>query len=331
VPKRKPAPPPPRSAARPAHTPSILELERFSQENLTRWNAASKDLDELQAALYFGVQPEQRRLRLELLAALGLTQPLTLLFLRWTRVVTYQYSTEPLSTAGSLHAYGGRFNPGADLDPGTLDPWPALYIGEHAETALREKFQMATNDKSGGLTPEELALTGSSSYASVTMNGDLHRVFDLTTPVNLKAAAKVLGRIRLPSGARAIMKRLRIKDTDLRMVTTSQQLYDAVLTNNWRVRPVQFGLPAPSHTLAELIRASGFEAILYRSTKGQGRCLAVFPDQLTSKSFVELADAAPAAVKWPRLDIDSADDLAGWDSLPAQRRPRRGTARDSRP
>ena len=68
--------------------------------------------------MYFGVQPEQRRLRSELLAALGLTQPLALPFLRWTRVVTYQYSTEPLSAAGSLHAYGGRFNPGSRCDRG---------------------------------------------------------------------------------------------------------------------------------------------------------------------------------------------------------------------
>lgn len=322
MPRRKPTPPQARATARPAETPGILELERFSHENLTRWNSVSKDLDELQSALYFGVQPEQRRLRFELLAAIGLTRPLTLPFLRWTRVVTYQYSTEPLSTAGSLHAYGGRFNPGVDLDPGTLDPWPALYIAEDTETALREKFQMTASEKSDGLTRDELALTGFTSYAAVAVSGALHRVFDMTTSVNLKAVAKVLARIKMPSSARAIQRRLNIKNTDLRMLTTGQQLYDTVLTKNWRMRPVQFGLPASSHTLAELIRASGFEAILYRSTKGQGRCLAVFPDQLASGSFVELADAAPAAVKWPRLDIDSVDDLAGWDSLPAQKRPR---------
>ncbi len=98
--------------------------------------------------MYFGVQPEQRRLRSELLAALSLTQPLPFPFSRWTRVVSYQYSIEPLSAAGSLHAYGGRFNPGVDLDPGTLNPWPALYIGEDTETALREKFQMTMTDRS---------------------------------------------------------------------------------------------------------------------------------------------------------------------------------------
>ena len=322
MPGRKPPPPAPRTVARHVHALGILELERFSQENLTRWNAVSKDLDELQWALYFGVQPEQRRLRTELLAALRLAPPLHVPFTRWTRVVSYQYSAEPLSAAGSLHAYGGRFNPGADLDPGTLNPWPALYIAEDAATALREKFQMAAGDTAAGLTPAELALTGSTSYASVAVSGAIHRVFDMTTQANLKAIAKVLGRIRMPSRARDIQRRLRIKNRDLWMVTTAQQLHDAVLAQNWRTLPVQFGLPAPSHTLAELIRASGFEAILYRSTKGSGRCLAVFPEQLASGSFVELADAAPVAVQHTRLDIDSADELAGWDSMPSQKRPR---------
>ncbi len=322
MPRRKPSPPQSRAGARPAHAPGILELERFSEENLTRWNAVSKDLDELQAALYFGVQPDQRRLRAELLAALSLTQPLVVPFSRWTRVVTYQYSIEPLSAAGSLHAYGGRFNHGADLDPGTLNPWPALYIAEDPETALREKFQMATSDRVGGLTPDEMALTRSTSYASVAVSGNLNRVFDMTTPVNLEAIAKVLGRIRMPSKAREIQRRLAIKHRDLWMITTGQQLRDAVLAQNWRMLPVQFGLPAPSHTLAELIRASSFEAILYQSTKGLGRCLAVFPDRLASGSFVELADAAPAAAERPRLDVDTADELAGWDSLPSQWRTR---------
>ena len=38
---------------RPKEVLGILELERFSRETLTRWNAVSKDLDQLQAALYF--------------------------------------------------------------------------------------------------------------------------------------------------------------------------------------------------------------------------------------------------------------------------------------
>jgi len=84
-------------------------------------------------------------------------------------------------------------------------------------------------------------------------------------------------------------------------------------------------LPAPGHTLGELIRAAGFEAILYRSTKGKARCLAVFPDRLNSGSLVELADEAPSSVEHVKLDINSGDELSGWDSLPVRRRPRKPT------
>lgn len=86
--------------------------------------------------------------------------------------------------------------------------------------------------------------------------------------------------------------------------------------------PAQFGLPAAGHTLAELIRSAGFEAILYRSTKGSGRCVAVFPDMIGANSFVELADASPVEVKYQRLDQSTGDELAGWESLPTQKRPR---------
>jgi hypothetical protein len=84
---------------------------------------------------------------------------------------------------------------------------------------------------------------------------------------------------------------------------------------------VQFGLPAPSHTLAALIRSAGFEAILYRSTKGAGRCVAVFPEKLFSGSFIQIADVSPPGT-CARLDPGSGDYLAGWDTLPAQKRPR---------
>lgn len=320
MPRGTSRPPPSKRRTSSRRTLGILELDRFSEESLTRWNALSKDLDELQAVLYFGVLPEQRRLRPELIETLMGTPPRVLAFTRWSRVVTFQYSTEPLSAAGSLHAYGGRFNAGIDLDPGTLDPWPALYLAEDPETALREKFQMAATEDSGGLSRDELALTGAQSYASVAVSGEPSRLFDMTSPVSLQAVAKVLGRIRMPVRAREIGKRLGLTSRDLWMVKTGRQPHAAALTQNWRTLPVQFGLPAPSHTLAELIRAAGFEGILFRSTKSAGHCVAVFPELLASGSFVQLADRAPAAVRHGRLDPETADALAGWESLASKRR-----------
>ena len=75
-----------------------------------------------------------------------MTQSLT----QWVRIVTYQYSLEPLSYAGDLRDIGGRFKAGAELENGTLKPRPALYIAENLETAFREKFQLAKTDSVAG-------------------------------------------------------------------------------------------------------------------------------------------------------------------------------------
>jgi RES domain len=321
VPKGKPTIPARRATA--SQEPrGILELDRFSEAALSQWSSASQDLDELEDVLYFGLEPERRRLRPELLAALKAIPLTTIELPRWARVVTYQYSLEPLSSAGSLKNIGGRFNAGAEMDANTLNPWPALYLAEDYETAFREKFQMPHGELTDGLTPQELALEHGVSHATVFVKGHLSRVFDVTKFESLAPVAKVLGRIKMPARAKQIQSRLKIPSQGVFMVQTGKQVHDMVLKRNWRIRPIQYGLPAHSHILAELIRAAGFEAILYQSTKGPGKCLAVFPDQLDGQSFVELIDKPPSAVKHPRLDIETASELAGWETLPPQLRAR---------
>ena len=157
MPKGKPTIPARRATA-PQEPRGILELDRFSEATLSQWSSASQDLDELSDVLHFGIEPERRRLRPELLTALQATPLTTMELSRWTRVVTYQYSLEPLSSAGSLKNIGGRFNAGVELDANTLNPWPALYLAEDYETAFREKFQMPHGELTEGLTPQELAL-----------------------------------------------------------------------------------------------------------------------------------------------------------------------------
>ena len=79
---------------------------------------------------------------------------------------------------------------------------------------------------------------------------------------------------------------------------------------------MQFGLPSRSQVLAELIRASGFEAILYKSTMSAGKCLAIFPDKLSGATHIELVDRAPAEVLHTRLDLSTSNELAGWHLIP---------------
>lgn len=307
---------PPRRPS-PSHggRPGLLELDRFTEASVEKWNSVSRDLDELNDVLYFGLEPEWRRLRSELIEALqGI--PLTTLELpQWVRFVTYQFSTNPLSCAGSLQDIGGRFNAGVELEAKTLSPWPALYLAQDYETGFREKFQLPSEALVAGLTPQDLALSQGVSHSVVSVTGRLSRVFDMTEPKSLIPIAKVFGKIKLPVRARQLMKKLGIPINNNTMIKNGKQLHDLVFKHNWRALPIQFGLPAQSQTIAELVQAAGFEAILYKSSKGPGLCLAVFPDLLDEASFVELMDTPPPAVMHKRLDSESAEELSGWESV----------------
>lgn len=320
VKRKNPVPP---SAPATLHQPrGILELERFSEASLQQWETASRDLDEIQDSLFFGTEPERRRYRPDLIAALKSIAPINLVLSDWHRLVTYRYSLAPLSCAGSLQDIGGRFNAGTDLDPQTLDAWPALYLAEDYETAFREKFQIESGCVETGLSPQELALQHGCSHASIVVEGRLSNVFDMTSVDSLSPVACVFRRIKMPVQAKRLKLKMNIKNGSCFMVQTGKQIHDMIFKQNWRLLPRQFGLPAQSQTLAELIRAAGFEAILYQSSKGPKRCLAVFPDHMMEESYIKLSDEAPKEVLYPRLDIKSSPYLEGWDSVPRQLRNR---------
>lgn len=310
----KPTPPAPRGVA--AGTPpnkGILELDRFSKDSLERWSELSADLDELQDILYFNLEPERRRHRPDLLKALQETSAESLQLENWVRIVDYQWTLYPLSAAGSLTGVGGRFNAGTDIDGQTFSPWPSLYLASDHATAYREKFQIEVGHIVEGLSPEELALTPSKSHSTVVLNGKLSRVFPLTS-VSLGPVARVLRKIKMPDRAERIKKKLKIAPNDLRMMTTGKQLHDVAAVHNWRVLPIQFGLPAPSQILSELIRAANFEAISYQSSKSGGTCLAVFVDRLAPGSFIEVSGNTPGGAI-VRLDETTAEELSGWATL----------------
>ena len=296
----------------------ILELDRFTTQDLQKWEQASANLDQLWDSLYFGVEPERRKLRHHLIEAVKGVGHTAFQWDHWVRIVTYQYSLEPLTCAGSLQALGGRFNAGYELDANTMRPWPALYIAQNRETAFREKFQLASGEDVDGLTPQDLSLEGTVSHTTVFVNGQLNRVFDMTAFTSLISVAKVLSKIKLPSDVAALARKLKFDSNTFLMVKTGQQLFNAAVKQNWRVLPTQFGLPAPSQILAQLIRNAGYEAILDPSSKGSGKCIAVFPANLGDSSFVQLADQAPTEKTTKRLDQGTATVLEGWDAVPRQ-------------
>lgn len=315
---RKRSAPPLRRPVGPQPPAGILELDRFSEQSIRRWLELSKDLDELEAVLFFALVPERRRVKEALTAALDQANRPPLEFEQWYRTVTFQYSHSPLSCAGSMLGIGGRFSAGADLDDNTLAPWPALYIAQDHETAFREKYQLPSTAKREGLSPEDLALQTVGSHSSLRVRGRLHRVFDMTRPELLAPVSRVLAGIKMPQRAQALKKKLKASST--RMVGSPADLWRAVLEYNWRQLPVQFGLPSQSQIFAQIVRDAGYEAILYPSTKSSGLCLAVFADRLQDASHVELQDPSPAYVEWPRLDSTTAIHLAGFECLPSQAR-----------
>jgi hypothetical protein len=299
----------------------LHELERFTNADLQRWQQVSRDLDELNASLYFGLEPARRRLRSRLCDALIQTGGVQVTLDQWVRVVTYQYSLEPLSCAGSLQSIGGRFNAGHELDDNTLNPWPALYLAENFETAFREKFQLSSTDSTLGLSPNELALEHAVSHSTVFVSGKLCNIFDMTTFATLNSIGKIFREVKMPKEAGALAKKLNIPNSGSIMIQSGQQLHNALTKQNWRIFPVQFGLPSPSQIMAELIRACGYEGIMYPSSKGHGRCVAVFPDKLADASNISLIGNAPTPNTTTRLDIHTAQSLEGWDSIPRNRRP----------
>lgn len=285
--------------------------------------ARSEDLDELHQLLYMAVEPQRARRRADLLTALNVKPAPPVTFERWVRIVEHRWTNCPLSSAGSLIGVGGRFNIGQDIDMSVPKPFPALYIGENHETAYKEHHQIALNgNPTNGLTPEDLALSGSTS--TLQMRGHVERVLDLTDPLALAPFCRIVAKFPLPAGIPRILRRLRAPANGVQMIRSPAVLQKALQYRNWRVWPVQFGIPSPSQQFAELAQAAGYEAIRYRSTKNpSGYCLAIFSASIGSdRTYVELADAHPPEVMHPRLDLDSAGELAGWECIPsAFRRP----------
>lgn len=312
--RRKPTPPS-KGASSSVEPRGLYELDRFSEASLKTWATLSADLDELHNVLFFSLEPERRRMHADLLASLSHHPGVAVELKHWVRIVTYQFGDAPLSSAGSLHWIGGRFNMGIDVDESTLSPWPALYLAETYETAFREKFGLPSEHATQGLTPQELALEHGASHSTVFVRGSLWRLFDVRNVDSLAAVARVLARIKMPDRARKLMKKLQIPPQGLVMANTPKRIHESVVKHNWRVWPVQFGLPSPSHILANLIREAGFEGIIYPSSKGPGDCIALFPDKIGDSSFIELEDEAPARVKHTRLDETNSLLLTGWDSV----------------
>jgi RES domain len=309
--KRREQRPPTHVSPEAKHDPLGLHvLDKFSSQDLVEWNSLSKDLDELQRALYFEIHPMRMRRKEELIVALSLANAKPFNFSDWHRIVDFKYSNAPLSVIGSVKSYGGRFNIGRDVEESIYGPFPALYLGDSYETAFREKYQASSEERpANGLTPEDMALCKSTT--NVVMKGCIQKVLDVSNPLILGPFCAVIAKIKMPESVQKLAKKLKAGRKEVYMIKTPMQLSHALHEQNWRASPVQFGIPSISQQFAELVKEAGYEGIIYRSSKNPtGRCLALFADNIGSdRTFIELVDQAPDSVLHTKLDLSTVDDL----------------------
>ncbi len=212
-------------------------------------------------------------------------------FTDWVRICRYRYSGQPLNAYGSTKGAGGRFNYGDGLDNVDAQAFPALYIGANKAVSYREAFGMSPNDKTL-LTAEEFSALPNKSHAVVFLNGMIENVLDLTRKERMQDFIDVVKNYKLSNSVKDLAKSAGVPTRAL--VRDIDGLMNALYEVDWRGWPTQLGLPASCQTFGKLAWEAGFDGVLYRSTKGGGQCLAVYPHNLhNSASKIWLSETPP--------------------------------------
>lgn len=284
-------------------------LDEFSLTDLRRWKSISQAYDEYHVRLFYHLEGLRVHHRDGLLDALRKSSLANKQDASWFRIVAFRYSNEFLSAKGSLYR-GGRFNVGRDIDSGVFTPFPALYIAENYSTAYAEYFGASQHAPATGFSGEEFALQKSSSFTAVKLSFDLSNVFDLSKARNLEPIARIITKFRIPQDLKSIGQSVGIGAPWL--VRNATEMRKSLLATNWRYYPSQYGIPANSQIFGRMLRDAGFEAVIYPSTVGPGKCIVIFPENIEfTDSFIELMDEPPPSVKHDRLDQKSWKTLCG--------------------
>jgi RES domain-containing protein len=283
--------------------PSLIELERFTTASLHQWKTAAHRMEALQRSLHFGLEDQRQHAESLLLESIRSCSTSNFSAVGWGRIVDLRYSLDPLSIAGSIKGIGGRFNVGAGLSPGVFTAFPALYCAESYRTAFFEKFGSSDATLSNGLSGEDLALRTPGSFTFVRLNVNLENLLDISDHSTLKPMVEILREFAVPKSVTQTARKLGLKQTPW-LIRSSTTLQKQLLHPNWRLRPMQFDLPANSQIFGRLVAAAGIHGILYPSSKDlERRCLALFPQNWAgSTSVVEIADVPPAGIRVTRRD-----------------------------
>jgi hypothetical protein len=282
-------------------------LDQFSLDDLRHWQRKSRSIEEYHLRVYHELEAQRQLNRGELLKALKeAKRPSPLSLERWVRMVDYKYSSQPLSAAGSILGIGGRFNIGQDLRQSA--PFHALYLAEDADTAFREYYGMAREERRTKLTPLDLALTPKKSFACVNVSGAATNLLDITDAKHLKKFCDAFANFRIDPKLRELLRGTSLPE--MQIVRDPKVLLKTMLLQSWRELGMQLGIPSNSQVFGRMAFEAGYDGILYNSVRGDGRCLSVFLENLThSETVLRLSDPPPSSETiaelnsdtWPRL------------------------------
>lgn len=219
-------------------------------------------------------------------------------FSGWQRAVKYKYSLAPLSSKGSLIDPGGRFNIGA-IDSSRFPVFPALYLASDKKTALTEL--LGRDGPVDSLTPEELALTKSTSITVVSVSGRLESVLDIRDSKNLTGFVNLIKDFKLSK--KLIAKAKSVSLFPVRIVRNATQLVKELQSPRWREWPMGFDVPASTQIFGRIVLDAGIEGILYDSVLTHSLCAAIYPQNFqNSSAYIELDDPCPPENAHKRID-----------------------------
>ncbi len=293
-------------------TSSAYLLDRFSAEDVRQAREFADKLLAFHWKYYTELAFQRYQARDAIRTALLEADAGRYEFSGWQRLIRYQWSLVPLSSAGSLQDPGGRFNFGA-IDRPRFPVFPALYIAQDKETALQEVLgqPLSHTVKHGEaeVTALDLALAKPDSITCVAVSGALESCVDLTQPRRLSPLVDVIKEFTLSSDVARMARSLKIPPP--RVITRLDQLMGELLRVDWRDYPAQVDVPSNSQIFGQIVMGAGIDGIVFPSKFSGKNCVALFPERLAdSESCVDIVDPTPDPRVIRRLDRDTWRQLA---------------------
>lgn len=162
------------------------------------------------------------------------------------------------------------------------------------------------NKLSEGLSPLDLALIKKDSISIVSVEGHLETIIDLNQPAKLKPFLNLIKGFAIPKMIVQTAEKLGLKTPAT--VQNIKTLIASLLEPNWRAMPMQFDIPANCQIFGQLVANAGIGGILYPSKFSNKKCLAIYPQNFDSESFVAVEDEVPQnaisridANMWPSI------------------------------